>query len=83
MPMHDFQCRSCQCEFEELVLKDEAVKCPTCGSADTNKLMSCCRFSMGGDNGVSKAAQWRAQHGAAPSAKSGCAGCSGGSCSTC
>lgn len=83
MPMHDFLCQSCKNEFEELVLKNEAVKCPKCGSDNTQKLISCCRFSVGGDNGVSKAAQWRAQGGVGPSTKSGCGGCSGGNCSTC
>lgn len=80
MPMHDFMCQSCKHEFEELVIKDEEVKCPKCGSANTQQLMSCCRFSMGGDNGVGKAAQWRAQGGTSPSK---CSGCSGGNCSSC
>ena len=81
MPIFEYTCKKCKKQFEELVFgQDEAVPCPYCGSAKTEKLMSCCRSKMGGGPGdsIGSAAP------AAPSAPSGggCAGCSGGSCSS-
>lgn len=41
MPVHEFECRSCGARFEELVrgkARDRA--CPTCGSDETERLLS-------------------------------------------
>ncbi len=77
MPIYEYMCHSCDKEFEELVFNDkDKVKCPACGSADTSKLMSCCRFrTEGASRGPVTAPR--------SSGRSACASCSGGNCSTC
>ncbi len=42
MPMFEFQCAACGCEFEELILgaSERSALCPQCGSADTRRLIS-------------------------------------------
>jgi putative FmdB family regulatory protein len=41
MPIHDFRCRSCGHEFEGLSRpQDPPVQCPSCKSADLEKLLS-------------------------------------------
>lgn len=41
MPMYDFRCNACNNTFEELVPRDyKSVKCPSCKSEDTARLMS-------------------------------------------
>ncbi|WP_461208864.1 FmdB family zinc ribbon protein [Desulfocurvus sp. DL9XJH121] len=74
MPIYEFKCGSCGKEFEEIVFDSELhVKCPSCGSEKTDRLMSCCSHKSAGAGGsVSQA-----------SSSGGCAGCSGGNCSTC
>ena len=41
MPIYDFHCRNCGSEFEGLVRpQDPPVSCPSCKSADLEKLLS-------------------------------------------
>lgn len=44
MPLHEFQCRACGSQFEELVRSAPAHQpcpaCPACGGGDVVKLMS-------------------------------------------
>lgn len=41
MPIYDFRCRSCGNEFEGLTRpQDPPVTCPSCKSADLEKLLS-------------------------------------------
>ena len=40
MPMFDFECRKCGCQFEELVRRDETPACPQCQAKTVEKLMS-------------------------------------------
>jgi len=41
MPIYDFQCRACGNEFEGLVRpQDPPVTCPSCKSADLERLLS-------------------------------------------
>ena len=42
MPLYDFRCRSCGCEFEALVrpTDTEARTCPDCSSGDLERLLS-------------------------------------------
>ena len=80
MPIYEFLCNKCKREFEELVLKeDEQVKCPDCGSGDTQKLMSACKFRTGGPIVLGKPSS----NAITTRGKSACASCSGGNCSTC
>ena len=77
MPIYEYKCEKCGNEFEEIVIGSaEDVKCPACGSDKTGRLMSRCRHKSAGGAAVSL--------GEASSAPSGgCAGCSGGDCSSC
>ena len=71
MPIYEFHCPKCGTEFETLVLKsDEQVRCPECSCKGVERLMS----GFAHRNG---------EGGKMVSASSGCASCSGGSCSTC
>ncbi|MFW5730504.1 MAG: FmdB family zinc ribbon protein [Desulfonatronovibrionaceae bacterium] len=80
MPIHEYCCHKCNKEFEEIVLSsDETVVCPECGSDRVEKFMSACKFRTGGPI-VSGSPSANA---VTSRGKSGCAGCSGGNCSTC
>ncbi|MBE9550634.1 MAG: zinc ribbon domain-containing protein [Proteobacteria bacterium] len=51
MPLYEFRCKKCGCQFEQIVfLADgEPVKCPKCGVADPERLLSTfssCRSSQ-------------------------------------
>jgi putative regulatory protein, FmdB family len=82
MPIFEFVCKRCNKQFEELVFsQDEQTVCPSCGSTNTEKLMSCCRSKVGSGAG-GREHEATAAPAAAPSG-GGCAGCSGGSCSSC
>lgn len=79
MPIFEYVCNSCAKEFEEIVLGSGDPACPSCGSADTTKLMSKGVFRTGGPIvSGSPSANAITSRG-----RSGCQGCSGGSCSTC
>lgn len=81
MPIFEYVCKRCKNQFEELVFsQDEQAVCPSCGSTRTEKLMSCCRSKVGG--GAREHDTTAAPAASTPS-RGGCAGCSGGSCSTC
>ncbi|HEB76866.1 MAG TPA: zinc ribbon domain-containing protein [Nitrospirae bacterium] len=70
MPIYEYECLSCNAEFEMLVFGSKEVTCPECKSGDVRKKMSV--FGM---SGVEK-----------PFAgSSSCSSCSsgGGSCSSC
>lgn len=88
MPIFEYQCKTCGARFEEIVLNNEAVCCPKCKSEDTAKLLS--RVVFGGKatpTEFEKAVEFVAAHpdpDPVPSSSGGgCAGCSGGNCSTC
>lgn len=79
MPIHEYRCKSCMRDFEELVFGDDLPTCPHCHSANTEKLVSrpcACRRGDGGDFGDFGGASGGSSGG-------GCSGCSGGSCATC
>ena len=77
MPIYEYRCEKCGCDFEELVFGDAIPPCPKCSSAKTHKLMSACRHSAGHNQGGYQGSATPAPSGG------GCAGCSGGSCATC
>jgi putative FmdB family regulatory protein len=41
MPIYEYRCAGCECEFEELVSSSTpGVSCPECGSRDVERLLS-------------------------------------------
>jgi putative FmdB family regulatory protein len=56
MPLYDFRCRGCSHEFEALVRAGTDPSCPSCGSADLERLVST-SFSVKGGQGLSPAAR--------------------------
>lgn len=73
MPIYEYHCKSCDDDFECLIIGKEKPCCPACNSRKVSKLMSVCGFVSRGNGGqtVSK------------SAGSSCGGCTAGSCSGC
>lgn len=73
MPMYEYKCQKCTHAFEMLrKAGDSNPICPECGSEDVKKLLSSFGFKGKGIDGTTTF-----------SGGGGCAGCSGGSCSTC
>jgi len=71
MPLYEFHCNRCDCDFEELVMGEgQDVRCPSCKGKRIKKLMSAFAHKSG-DAFVSS------------SGGSGCSGCTSGNCSTC
>jgi len=55
MPIYEYQCQDCHECFEKLSLSAEEQTqwdCPKCGSARTEKLMSCASFMGGSKSGL-------------------------------
>ena len=51
MPLYEYQCKKCEKRFETLLSLrelDDPVKCPDCGSEETDKLLSTFSASVGG-----------------------------------
>ena len=48
MPIYEYHCDDCDCDFEVLVFKGDkqGVSCPNCGTGDVTRLMS--SASIGG-----------------------------------
>ena len=45
MPIYEYHCSKCGCDFEELVMSSsEKIKCPECKSAKVKKQMSRVEF---------------------------------------
>ena len=40
MPIYEYRCKSCETEFEALVLKNAEPPCPSCGSRDLERVFS-------------------------------------------
>ena len=73
MPIYEFRCSECGCEFETLVMKrDEKISCSKCGSARVDRLFS--SFAVHG-------AESKALPGCGPDNK--CSSCATRKCSTC
>ena len=57
MPIHEFQCESCNYVFELLLMSQsemDNVRCPKCQSPDVGKLMSASNINTGGSIKTSK-----------------------------
>ena len=76
MPIYEYCCEGCDCQFETLVFRSsDRVACPSCSSEKVSRLLSVFGFKSGGDKG---AASIRMGSGA-----SGCSGCVATSCKSC
>jgi len=53
MPLYEYKCKACGCEFEELASFAEAdrMPCANCGSMRTERLMSSFSDSSSSDSG--------------------------------
>jgi putative FmdB family regulatory protein len=51
MPLFEFTCRGCGHKFETLIIGNRQAVCPTCASADLEKLYS--TFAAGGSTETS------------------------------
>ncbi|MGI5864292.1 MAG: FmdB family zinc ribbon protein [Myxococcales bacterium] len=77
MPLYEYRCDACAIQFEELVRSQaEQVNCPKCGTNEVKRQMS--TFAMHGSRSSSEVPLPSSS-----SKRSGCGGCSGGSCSSC
>ncbi len=50
MPIHEYKCDHCGCQFETLVRTDAEAQCPGCGGRALRRQMSA--FAVGGGSGV-------------------------------
>jgi len=73
MPIFEYQCQGCGCQFEKLVFGGETPACPDCESTKVCKLMSTCGFVSKGAGGQTESS----------SSSSSCGGCTAGSCAGC
>ena len=76
MPIYEYRCQDCQCDFEYLVMGGSSPdQCPQCSSANVTKLISASTFFSKGSGGetVSSTAGSLSCSGCAASS---CAGCS-------
>ena len=84
MPIYEYLCNDCGCEFEELVTKtDTVINCPSCRSVHADKLISCCRSrrGSGGDSG-DYGGDYSGYSGGG-GCGGGCGSCVGGNCASC
>ena len=74
MPIYEYRCKKCGCDFECLVMGSDEVCCPSCEGREVNRLMSACGFVSKGAGGetVSRSA-----------ADASCGGCAATSCAGC
>lgn len=75
MPLYEFKCEKCNEIFELLVMSHEEeveMKCPHCGAADFERVLSTTHYAMGAGTGSGA--------GARPSVQTRT--CSSGSCTT-
>ncbi len=70
MPVYEYRCDACACDFERLHFKPptEGVPCPRCASVEVTR-----KLSSFGTAGLEKQT----------TSSSGCGGCSKGSCAGC
>lgn len=48
MPIYEYSCESCGCEFEQLLLGSDQPECPQCGGDQLDRLMSVPAAHSGG-----------------------------------
>jgi len=76
MPIYEFCCDNCDCQFETLVFRSsDPVACPSCDTEDVRRVLSVFGFKSGGDKGAASSRMG--------STASGCSGCAATSCKSC
>jgi putative FmdB family regulatory protein len=45
MPIYEYECRACGHQFEQLIRTGDTAACPSCRSADLERLLSMCAVS--------------------------------------
>ena len=76
MPIYEYFCQSCDCQFETLVFRStDPVACPGCSTEDVKRVLSVFGFKSGGDKGAASS-----RMGSGPS---DCSGCAASNCSSC
>lgn len=78
MPIYEYKCDTCNKNFELLVFGSDQPACPTCGTTEIKRLMSCCGFVSKGSGAPGEAPVMKSSAG-----MSGCAGCSSTNCGSC
>ncbi|SVB35397.1 uncharacterized protein METZ01_LOCUS188251, partial [marine metagenome] len=48
VPLYEYQCRSCEAQFELLVLRADTPECPACESSDLERKLSTSAVSSDG-----------------------------------
>jgi putative FmdB family regulatory protein len=79
MPLYEYQCATCDAQFEVLRSMSQAnspLACPRCAHTDVRKMIS--RFAA-----VSKDSGGSHMVSGSSGGSAGCGGCSGGHCSGC
>ena len=74
MPIYEFHCPDCNCDFEYLVMGSDRPSCPGCHSKAVKRLMSACGFVSKGSGGATEKTA---------ASSSGCSSCSASSCAGC
>jgi putative FmdB family regulatory protein len=59
MPIHEYECRTCQHRFEALVRASETPRCPSCSGEDLERLISLFAVDSEGSRKLSLAAARR------------------------
>jgi putative FmdB family regulatory protein len=76
MPIYEYYCKGCDCQFETLVFRSsDSVACPCCGTEKVTRVLSVFGFKSGGDKGAASSRMG--------SGSSSCGGCTASSCSGC
>jgi len=56
VPLYEYQCKTCESRFEQLVVNDKAdVACRICGSPEVDRVLS--TFAVVGEGGRAREAQ--------------------------
>ena len=81
MPLFEYRCQNCGCDFEEIASASDTVPCPKCASKQTTRLMSAVNHS--GSSTSSFSYDSHSDSSSSHGGGCGCSGCSGGHCASC
>ena len=58
MPIYEYRCKDCECEFETIVQnagEESSVRCPRCDGEKIERKLSCFSSSIGGGGALKSA----------------------------